>query len=166
MLFKLSVHISNCLELAAAAEQRAKETTDPAIRSDNEKLAQSWRHLACSYQFVESLDRFLSDRKSNKADAVPADLPLITEEQAAPPESRPIIRRPRVKHATSFKDRLLKAAREAREQAAGLRSGAEYDRLLLKAQQCETAAKVDRWVSSPGSKPPDKLDHLIKTPRR
>lgn len=49
MLLKLSVHISNCLQLAAQAERLAKETTDPAIRIDNEKLAQSWRHLAASY---------------------------------------------------------------------------------------------------------------------
>ena len=89
MLLKLSVHISNCLQLAAQAEQLAKETTDPAIRSDNEKLAQSWRHLAASYQFVESLGHFFSDKERNKADAAPPQLPLIA---AAPPQSRPIIR--------------------------------------------------------------------------
>jgi hypothetical protein len=118
MLLKLSVHISNCLQLAAQAEQLAKETTDPAIRSDNEQLAQSWRHLAASYQFVESLEHFLSDKERNEADAAPPPLALIAE--VAPPESRPIIRRPRVKQTLSFKDRLLKTAQEASEQAAGL----------------------------------------------
>ena len=164
MLLKLSVHISNCLQLAAQAEQLAKETTDPAIRSDNEKLAQSWRHLAASYQFVESLEHFLSDKERNKADAAPPQLPLIAE--VAPPESRPIIRRLRVKQTLSFEDRLLKTVQEATEQAAALPPGEERDRLLLKARQCETAAEIDNWVSAPGSKPPDELRDLAKKPKR
>jgi hypothetical protein len=61
VLLKLGGHISNCLERAANAEHRALKSTDSATRSDNELLAQSWRHLARSYQFVESLDRFFRD---------------------------------------------------------------------------------------------------------
>ena len=60
MLLKLGGHISNCLERAANAEQRALHETDAANRCDNELLAQSWRHLARSYEFVESLERFFS----------------------------------------------------------------------------------------------------------
>jgi hypothetical protein len=164
VLLKLSAHISNCLELAAQAEQRAMDTTDPAIRSDNERLAQSWRHLARSYQFVESLERFLADTDRNKQDILPPEIRALAEEEPAAPERKPIVRRPRVKQTISFKDRLLNSAREAREEAARLPAGAARERLLLKARQSETAANIDTWISSPGSSPPDGLG-LVKKPR-
>lgn len=160
MLLKLSGHISNCLERAATAEHRASEATDPASRSDNELLAQSWRHLARGYQFVESLERFLSETARGKEATVPEMLPVV-EELPAQPDSRPIIRR-RVKHDTSFKDRLLKSAQEARNQAAALPAGPVRERLLLKAQRSETAADIDNWVSSPGASPPHNLEFLKK----
>lgn len=113
---------------------------------------------------MESFEHFLSDKERNKADAAPPQLPLIAE--AASPESRPIIRRPRVKQTLSFKDRLLKTAQEASEQAAALPPGEERNRLLLKARQCETAAEMDNWISAPGSKSPDELRDLAKKPKR
>ncbi len=159
MLLKLSGHISNCLERATHAERRALEAKDPASRSDNEMLAASWRHLARSYQFVESLERFLCEKARSKEEEIALpEIPAILNETPAQPASRPIIRRPRVKHATSFKDRLLKSAQEAREQAARLPAGAARERLLLKARQSETAADIDTWISSPGSPPPDSLE--------
>jgi hypothetical protein len=127
------------------------EAADSAIRSDNELLAQSWRHLARSYQFVESLERFLSETahgKDNEA-TVPPEMLAVVEERPAQPESKPIIRRLRVKHEISFKDRLLKSAQDAREQAARLPSGPVRERLLLKARQSETAAGIDTWASPP-----------------
>jgi hypothetical protein len=163
VLLKLSVHISNCLELAVHAEQRAKEAIDPAIRSDNERLAQSWRHLARSYQFVESLERFLSDTERNRKDALPPEMLALVEE-APVPERKPIIRRRRVKQTMSFKDRLLKSAREARDEAARLPAGPSRERLLVKARQSETAANFDAWISSPGSPPPEHLG-FVKKPR-
>jgi len=171
MLLKLSGHIASCLERAMEAEQRAEQANNPAIRSDNEKLAQSWRQLARSYQFVESLERFLADTERSKKDALPPELQALMEEQAeamdapAAPEDRQIIRRPRVKHTMSFKDRLLKNAREARAQAGGLPAGSERDRLMLKARQSETAADIDTWVSTPGSAAPRSVDELTKKPR-
>ena len=164
MLLKLDVHISKCLELATAAEQRAKEATDTAIRSDNEMLAQSWRLLARSYQFVESLERFLSEGAHSEEEIAPPEMLAILEEAPPQPTAKPIVRRPRVKHVTSFKDRLLKSAQEARDQAARLPAGSARERLLLKARQCETAANIDTWISSPGSAPPDNLD-LSKKPK-
>ena len=153
MLLKLGAHISNCLDRAANAEDRAQQSADSATRSDNELLAQSWRHLARSYEFVESLERFLSDTTSYKK--IPPEIPVDPVEQPASPENKPIIRRPRVHHEASFKDRLLKSAQDAREQAAGLPPGVSRDRLLQKARQSETAANIDTWISSPGSPPPD-----------
>ena len=61
MLQKLSDHIANCLALAANAEQRATEAPSEALRINHERMAKTWRHLASSYQFVESLERFLID---------------------------------------------------------------------------------------------------------
>jgi hypothetical protein len=163
MLLKLSGHISNCLELAANAERRALESTDAAVRHDNEMLAQSWHHLALSYQFVESLERFLADPARGKDVTVfPTELPLVAKEQPAQPESRPIIRRPRIKNEMSFKDRLMKSAQDARERAARLPPGPASERLLLKAMQSETAADIDAWAATPGSAPPKSLDQVKK----
>jgi hypothetical protein len=67
-------------------------------------------------------------------------------------------------HEASFKDRLLKSAEDAREQAARLPAGPMRERLLLKAKQSETAAGIETWISSPGSQAPDNLD-LLKKPR-
>jgi hypothetical protein len=61
MLQKLGDHIANCLARAAEAERRAAEASDEAIRIDYEQRAKRWRHLASSYQFAESLDRFVLD---------------------------------------------------------------------------------------------------------
>lgn len=164
MLLKLGEHILNCLERAADAEERALQSTDAANRRDSEVLAQSWRHLARSYQFVESLERFLSETDHRyKQGVLPPEMLALVKEQSAAPEIKPIIRRPRVRHETSFKDRLLKSAQDAREQAARLPAGPERERFLLKARQSELAAGIETWVSSPGSHPPDDLDFMKKT---
>ena len=61
MLQKLADPIANCLVRAAQAERRAAEASSEAMRIDNEQMAKTWRLLASSYQFVESLERFLLD---------------------------------------------------------------------------------------------------------
>lgn len=164
MLLKLNGHIANCLERAANAEQRALQATDAALRSDHEMLAASWRHLSRSYQFVESLERFLSENARSKEVIPPPEMLAIVDEAPVQPENKPIIRRRRVKQVTTFKDRLLKSAQDAREEAARMPPGSTRDRLLLKARQSETAADIDTWISSPGSSPPDNLDP-VKKPR-
>jgi hypothetical protein len=164
VLLKLSEHISNCLEHAATAEHRAQQSTDAATRRDNELLAQSWRHLARSYQFVESLQGFLSETGRNRKEVIAPDMQAVVEERPVGLEGQPVIRRRRIKHEASFKDRLLKSAQDAREEAARLPPGDARDRLLQRARQNETAANIDTWISSPGSRPPDNLD-LTKKPR-
>jgi hypothetical protein len=57
---------------AEAAERRSAELTDPESRRDLERIAESWRHLARSYQFVESLERFLLDAEKWKNAPPPA----------------------------------------------------------------------------------------------
>jgi hypothetical protein len=78
VLQKLSEHIADCLGRAADAERRAALTSDETIRVDNEKIARSWRLLASSYQFAESLERFLLDAGKSKG-AGPASPPMIAE---------------------------------------------------------------------------------------
>lgn len=66
------------------------------------------------------------------------------------------MKRKRVKHELSFEQRLLKAAREAREKARSLPLGKEREILLRSAEQSERALEINRWISSPGLKPPDR----------
>jgi hypothetical protein len=66
VLQKLGEHIADALERASEADRRAIEATDPIVRLDNEALARTWRILARSFQFVESLERFLIDSQRNK----------------------------------------------------------------------------------------------------
>jgi hypothetical protein len=161
MLLELSSHISMCLERVADAERRARESTNPVARRENELMAQSWDQLARSYQFVQRLERFLSEAERRKTLVRPFDIPSVVEQEPAA-TVRQVVPRLRVKHKTSFQDRLLKAAQEAREQAE-LQSGADRNRLLLKAQQCEAAAKIDKWASSPVSEElPNELDFSKK----
>jgi hypothetical protein len=78
MLQKLSDHIAACLARARAADERADAVTDPEVRNEHQQLARSWRALAQSYQFVESLERFLLDRDIRKAELAPA-MPEVIE---------------------------------------------------------------------------------------
>jgi len=55
---------------------------------------------------------------------------------------------------TSLQERLTKFAQEARAAAKSLTVGAERHDLLQKARDGEAAAKIDRWLSSPGLRPP------------
>ena len=66
VLQRLGGHISDCLERAADAERRAAATTDPMLKNDYEHIARTWRQLAASYQFSETLERFLLDRDRSK----------------------------------------------------------------------------------------------------
>jgi hypothetical protein len=54
----------------------------------------------------------------------------------------------------AFPDRLRNFAREARERADKLPPGPEKNELLRKARQADTAAHVDKWISSPELQPP------------
>ena len=66
MLQKLGDHIQACLERAAIAERRAAEASDPNLKADYKALSAQWTHLAHSYEFAESLERFLLDSQKAK----------------------------------------------------------------------------------------------------
>jgi hypothetical protein len=66
VLQNLGDHIKACIEHAAKAERRAAEVADPALKADYLSLAAQWTHLARSYEFSESLERFLLDSQKAK----------------------------------------------------------------------------------------------------
>jgi hypothetical protein len=66
VLQKLGDHIGAAAR-AAEAERRAVSASDEKLRADNESMAESCRHLARSYEFVESLERFLLDADRARA---------------------------------------------------------------------------------------------------
>jgi len=55
----------------------------------------------------------------------------------------------------SLQERLTKFAQDARIAAKKLPAGAERLELLAKARDGEAAAKIDRWLSSPGLQKPE-----------
>ena len=58
------------------------------------------------------------------------------------------------RRSETIQDRLAEFAQETREKAAVLPPGQEQQDLLRKARQAETAAHMDEWLNSPGSKSP------------
>jgi len=65
-------------------------------------------------------------------------------------DPEPIVRRRRFKQDLTLKERLLAAAREARDRAALLPPGPERQKLLRDARYLKTVADLDSWLSSPG----------------
>ena len=55
MLQRLDEHIADALKRAEEAKKRAASASDPALRADNEMMARSWRTVARSFEFAESL---------------------------------------------------------------------------------------------------------------
>lgn len=56
---------------------------------------------------------------------------------------------------TSTFDRCFaEEAKSLRQEARGTPHGVVRERLDLRARQAETAAKVQKWISSPGLRPP------------
>jgi hypothetical protein len=63
-------------------------------------------------------------------------------------------KRNRARPLQSLQERLNSFARDAREAARKLPPSAERNDLLEKAHESEAAAKIDRWLSSPGLQSP------------
>lgn len=59
MLQKLGDHIAACLQRADQCEAAAATATDPLVRSQLADLELQWRHVAKSYEFIASLEKFL-----------------------------------------------------------------------------------------------------------
>lgn len=67
MLQKLNQYIAACTERAADCRRRAEQMNDAALKADLLDIETRWLRLARSYEFVESLERFLlSGRKDGE----------------------------------------------------------------------------------------------------
>jgi hypothetical protein len=66
MLQKLSHHIAACIDHAADCRRRAEQTTDAAMKADLLDMEARWTHLAGSYEFVESLERFVLSARQDR----------------------------------------------------------------------------------------------------
>jgi hypothetical protein len=75
MLQKLSDHISACLQRAEECKEAAVSETDERMKSQLLDMERQWRHVAKSYEFIESLERFLLDQQQHA-------LPEAAEEAA------------------------------------------------------------------------------------
>jgi hypothetical protein len=62
--------------------------------------------------------------------------------------------RNRKRPALSFQDRLKQFAARAKEAASQMPPGPDRDRLVRQAVENETAARIDRWLSSPALRGP------------
>ena len=65
MLQRLGDHISACLQRADECRQAAASETDERVRTQLLEMERQWRHVAKSYEFIESLERFLLDQQKN-----------------------------------------------------------------------------------------------------
>ena len=65
------------------------------------------------------------------------------------------IRRRRVKQELSFAARLLRHAKQVRDAARKSSPGKQREMLLRQARASEMAAQIERWIASPGLRPPE-----------
>lgn len=65
MLQKLGDHIAECHLKAAECEAKARDAQDEAISAQYLAMAKHWSRLAKSYEFNETLERFLHDIYKN-----------------------------------------------------------------------------------------------------
>ena len=65
------------------------------------------------------------------------------------------IKRRRVKQQLSFEARLMQHAEAAREAARKFPPGKQREMLLRQARASEMAAQIDKWIASPGLRPPE-----------
>jgi hypothetical protein len=70
--------------------------------------------------------------------------------------------RRRVKHILTFEERLALEALEFKKAADKQPNGSQARELLLRrARQAETGSHIDKWLSSPGLRPPEPLKSLF-----
>lgn len=75
VLQRASEEVAECLRRATEAEARAEATNDANNKADYQRIADTWRTLARSYEFQGSLGRFISFNKNRQKAilALPAD---------------------------------------------------------------------------------------------
>jgi hypothetical protein len=77
MLQRLGEYISACLQRADECRKTASSETDDRVRSQLLDLEQQWHHVAKSYEFIETLERFVLDSHPvpPEVEKLPKDFP-------------------------------------------------------------------------------------------
>jgi hypothetical protein len=65
------------------------------------------------------------------------------------------MKRKRIRHTTTFEERLTMQAERLKEQAQTLPPGKDREMLLKRVQQTETASRINAWLTSPGLRSPE-----------
>jgi len=90
VLQKVSEQVAECLRRAAEADARAEVTNGAKNKIEYQRIADTWRTLARSYEFQGSLGRFVSfnKEKQNTFHSIPANNPqtLLPVEQQNKPD--------------------------------------------------------------------------------
>ena len=63
-------------------------------------------------------------------------------------------RRRRFKQTLTLEERLSEEAQRLRAEAKLLSPGAAQDELIRKARQAEASSRINKWLTSPGLRPP------------
>jgi hypothetical protein len=64
--------------------------------------------------------------------------------------------RRRIKHTSTFEERLVDHIQALRQQARLLPPGKLREETLRRARQAETATQINRWLTSPELRPPQR----------
>jgi hypothetical protein len=73
-----------------------------------------------------------------------------------------INRRRHIKYIATFEERLAQEALEFKEAAYKQPNGSQARELFLRrARQAETGSNIDKWLRSPGLRPPEALKSLL-----
>ena len=77
MLQRFGEFISACLQRADECSKAAASETNDRVRSQLLELEQQWQHLAKSYEFIETLERFVlaSHSLPPEVEKLPKDSP-------------------------------------------------------------------------------------------
>ncbi|HKB21513.1 MAG TPA: hypothetical protein VKC99_01740 [Methyloceanibacter sp.] len=76
MLQRFGEFISACLQRADECSKVAASETNDRVRSQLLELEQQWQHLAKSYEFIETLERFvLASHTLPEVEKLPKDFP-------------------------------------------------------------------------------------------
>lgn len=65
MLVKPSTDALECLQHAGECELQAERSSDPTAKQSFLDLAQRWRRIAETMEYIERVDRFLLKPKTN-----------------------------------------------------------------------------------------------------
>jgi hypothetical protein len=80
MLQKLGDHIAACRDRGNTCIAASTTETDPRVRTQLLELAQQWEHVAKTYEFVASLERFLIDQQRG---TLPINVGQLPKDQPA-----------------------------------------------------------------------------------